>query len=178
MIWNTVALTAPDQLKQRVAWALASIFVVTETDIAMEEVAESWTTYYDIFVRNSFGSFAQVLKEVSFSPMMGKMLTYEGSKSLAYQIEKNNAEFFPDENFARVCCRVCISCVHVCVVSCAHIFSSSLPPSYRKSCNYSVSVFICLIKTVPTRLTKQPACPKRHMIILTSRTSAEPGQTL
>ena len=119
MIWNTVALTAPDQLKQRVAWALASIFVVTETDIAMDEVAEPWTMYYDIFVRNSFGSFAQILKEVSFSPMMGKMLTYEESKSLAYQIEKNNASFFPDENFARVC-RVCISCVGIlCFMLCS-----------------------------------------------------------
>jgi len=100
MIWNTVAVNAPDQLRQRVAWALSSIFVVTETDIALEELSEAWGTWHDIFVRNAFTpSFFQLLKEVSFSPMMGKMLTYEGSKSLAYQIERNGAYFFPDVSF-------------------------------------------------------------------------------
>jgi len=102
MIWNTVTLTAPDQLRHRVAWALASIFIVTQEDIALEEVAEPWSAYYDIFVRNAFGhSFFQLLKEITFSPLMGRMLTFEGSKSLGYQVERNGAFLFPDENFAR-----------------------------------------------------------------------------
>lgn len=134
MVWNTVTLSAQDQLRQRVAWALSSIFVVTENDIGLEDNAEAWSNYYDIFVRNSFGQFFDVLKEVSFSPMMGRMLTFEGekrfsvilfiaaslsltqffiisqsnlifttgSKSLAYQVERNGAFLYPDENFARV----------------------------------------------------------------------------
>jgi len=45
-------------------------------------VAEPWAAYYDIFVRNSFGSsFFNLLKEVAFSPLMGKMLTYEGKST-------------------------------------------------------------------------------------------------
>ena len=101
IIWNTVAVNADDQLRHRVAWALASIFVVTENDIGMEEIAEQWSNYYDIFVRGAFSSFADVLKQVAFSPMMGKMLTFEASKSLSYQVERNNAFLYPDENFAR-----------------------------------------------------------------------------
>lgn len=88
-------------MRHRVAWALSSIFVVTENDIALEDLTEAWGAYYDIFVRHANGSFFDILKEVSFSPMMGQMLTFEGSKSLAYQIERNNAAFFPDENYAR-----------------------------------------------------------------------------
>ena len=49
----------------------------------------------DIFVRHSFGNFFDVLKEVSYSPMMAKMLTFVNSKSQ----EKSGA--FPDENYAR-----------------------------------------------------------------------------
>ena len=94
-------MNANDQLRQRVAWALSSIFVVTEDDIGQDHLSEAWGTYYDIFVRNAFSSFFDILKEVAFSPLMGEMLTFEGSKSLAYQVERNGAEFHPDENFAR-----------------------------------------------------------------------------
>jgi len=78
MIWNTVTMTAPDQLRHRVAWALASIYVVSEKSIDLEGVSEQWSAYYDIFVRHAFGSsFFELLREVAFSPLMGLMLTYE-----------------------------------------------------------------------------------------------------
>ena len=63
--------------------ALASIFIVTENDISLEEVAEPWANYYDLFVRHAFGSsFFDLLKAVSFSPLMGMMLTFEGKAPL------------------------------------------------------------------------------------------------
>lgn len=72
IVWNTVTLTAQDQLRQRVAHALASIFVVTQQNISLENVSEPWGSFYDIFVRNAFGSsFFKMLKEVAFSPLMG-----------------------------------------------------------------------------------------------------------
>ena len=37
MVWATVALSAPDQLRQRMAWALAQVLVVNEKAIALEE---------------------------------------------------------------------------------------------------------------------------------------------
>jgi hypothetical protein len=100
MVFNTVSLYARDQLRHRVAWALSSIFVVTLKSVAREEV-EPWAVYYDIFVRNAFGNFFDILKEVTFSPVMAEMLTFKDSKSLAYQVERNGAELFPDENFSR-----------------------------------------------------------------------------
>lgn len=51
IIWTHIALTADDQLRQRVAWALSQILVISPTAIqdALIET-ESVTNYYDIFV--------------------------------------------------------------------------------------------------------------------------------
>jgi cullin-associated NEDD8-dissociated protein 1 len=65
LVFNTVSVNAKDQLRHRVAWALSSIFVVTESQIAREGV-EPWAVYYDIFLRNAFGNFFDILKEVTF----------------------------------------------------------------------------------------------------------------
>jgi cullin-associated NEDD8-dissociated protein 1 len=101
MVFNTVSVNARDQLRHRVAWALSSIFVVTINQIGRENVVESWAVYYDIFVRNAFGNFFDILKEVTFSPIMAEMLTYKDSKSFAYQVERNGVKNYPDENYAR-----------------------------------------------------------------------------
>lgn len=100
ILWATIVFNAPDQLRQRVAWALSEILVVTENDIDRKNYAENWANYYDIFVRHSFGNFRDILKEVSTSPMMGVMLTILGSKSYASNVEQGS-KLFPDENFAR-----------------------------------------------------------------------------
>ena len=101
MIWYTIALTANDQLRQRIAWALAQIFVVTENDVPKISEGELWANYFDIFVRHAFGDFRSLLKEVSLSPIMGEMLTFVGTRSLASNIEDGGGMIFPDENFAR-----------------------------------------------------------------------------
>jgi hypothetical protein len=87
-VWSNIASFSPDQLCQRMAWALSQIFVVNLN-------SESIINYYDIFVHNAFGNYFDVMKEVSYSPMMGRMLSYIGSRS--YQSSGNA----PDENFAR-----------------------------------------------------------------------------
>ena len=52
MVWTQVALTAADQLRQRVAWALAQILVVSPTTLDYGAVVtEELLVYYDIFVR-------------------------------------------------------------------------------------------------------------------------------
>jgi hypothetical protein len=85
IIWTEIALWAKDQLRQRVAWALSQILVVSPTAIDDGElITESMTAYYDIFVRNAFGSYRDILKEVSYSVVMSQMLTYYGSRSTAY----------------------------------------------------------------------------------------------
>ena len=75
MVWQTIALNARDQLRQRVAWALAQIYVINEESLTNAYVTEQFLTFYDILVRRAFGSFKDLLREVAYSPAMGMTLT-------------------------------------------------------------------------------------------------------
>lgn len=59
--------------------------------------------YNEIFsqIRNAFGNYRDILKEVSYSPMMATMLSYYRGKSTAYIQSKDNKLQYPDENYAR-----------------------------------------------------------------------------
>ena len=63
------------------AWALSQILVVTPRQINEDGLSEAYLAYYDIFVRNAFRNYRDVLKEVSLSPMMAEMLSFLESKS-------------------------------------------------------------------------------------------------
>lgn len=95
-VWTMQAMQAKDQLRQRMAWALSQIYVTSVPGVGDDGASESWLTYYDIFVRNSFGNLRDVLREVTYSPIMGEYLTYRGSSSYDYNKGK-----YPDENYAR-----------------------------------------------------------------------------
>jgi len=64
-------------------------------------ISEAFVDYHDIFVRNSFNNWKDVLREVAYSPMMAKNLSYLRSKSMAYVRETLDQLSFADENFAR-----------------------------------------------------------------------------
>ncbi|KAL7568310.1 hypothetical protein ACA910_018446 [Epithemia clementina (nom. ined.)] len=98
--WTGVILLAPDQLRQRMAWILSQIFVVN-ADTVGSDWSEQHVHYYDIFVRNAFGNYRDILKEVSYSPMMANFLSYHLSKSMAYHKSENDVYRHPDENYAR-----------------------------------------------------------------------------
>ena len=66
MVHNNVAVYAHDQLRQRAAWALSQVLVVGADN---DDDTERWLAYYDIFVRHAFGSFRDVLREVSYSSL-------------------------------------------------------------------------------------------------------------
>eukprot|EP00475_Leptophrys_vorax_P010663 TRINITY_DN1725_c0_g1_i1.p1 TRINITY_DN1725_c0_g1~~TRINITY_DN1725_c0_g1_i1.p1 ORF type:complete len:2015 (+),score=508.39 TRINITY_DN1725_c0_g1_i1:40-6084(+) len=100
-VWMNIALFSPDQLRQRVAWALAQIFVVSQQNIDHFDESETFLNYYDIFVRNAFGNYFDVMKQVSYSGMMGTMLTYLGVYSYQRSVEVNGFGNYPDENYAR-----------------------------------------------------------------------------
>jgi len=93
-IWYQLAIDAPDQLRQRMAWALSQILVVGQEGNIHPQNNEKWLKYYDIFVRNAFGNYRDILEEVTYSPHMAYYLTYEKN-----QKEENG--IFPDENYAR-----------------------------------------------------------------------------
>jgi len=99
--WNMIALSAADQLRQRMAWALSQILVITPNQINDNSCTEIYLNYYDIFVRHAFGNYRDVLKEVAYSPMMAEMLSFLESKSAAYVLRTTGVRAYPDENFAR-----------------------------------------------------------------------------
>ena len=97
-IWNKIALTAPDQLRQRMAWALFYMFAVPESTLF--RATEPWLQYYDIFVRHAFGNYRDILKEIAFNPLMARSLTYMGSRSVGEEFRRFGRIVQPDENFA------------------------------------------------------------------------------
>ncbi|CAB9496881.1 Protein of unknown function (DUF1800) [Seminavis robusta] len=100
--WFVAALSQTGQLRQRVAWALSQIFSISpDAIISGDTLSEAFLVYYDIFVRQAFGNYRDVMKEVSFSPIMGEMLTYYGGRSTATVFEDEGNIQFADENYAR-----------------------------------------------------------------------------
>ena len=96
IVWYQAAINAPDQLRQRVAWALSQYFVVAELGNNQPQAVERWLNYYDIFTRHAFGNFRDMLDEVTWSPHMGYYLSHMGN-----QKANTNKGTFPDENYAR-----------------------------------------------------------------------------
>ena len=70
-------------------------FVVATTGSIDSAMVERWTNYYDIFLRNAFGNFRNILREVTWNPVMGDWLTYRGNKKFDHNSN------YPDENYAR-----------------------------------------------------------------------------
>ena len=91
------SISASDQLRQRVAFALSEILVVSDFGSDFLEDAPRAIGYYqDILVENAFGNYRDLLQDVTYSPAMAFYLTYLGNK-------KGNPETgrMPDENYAR-----------------------------------------------------------------------------
>jgi len=94
-VWLAQALHGEDQLRQRTAWALAQIFVVSVQGLGFEDETEMWLAFYDIFMRNAFGNFKDLLREITLNPIMGRYLTSKDSS--AFEVDGR----YPNENYAR-----------------------------------------------------------------------------
>ena len=92
--WNR-AMTAPDQVQQRVAYALSQIFVVSDIDI-LRDNPPALTSYMDVLLEGSTGNFRDLLLDVALHPAMGIYLSHVNNRKAD---PENN--IFPDENFAR-----------------------------------------------------------------------------
>lgn len=91
--WVRTACFAPDQLRQRTAYALSEILVVGRRCAGF---ALGSTDYYDLLIEHSFGDFEDLLYEASVHPMMGWWLSSLGNEKADASINR-----FPDENYAR-----------------------------------------------------------------------------
>lgn len=94
-IWWQHALTAPDQLRQRMAFALSQIFVISQFG-ALDGSHEEVTLYYDMLLENSFGNYRDLLENVTLSPVMGTYLSMIRNRK-----PDPVTGHEPDENYAR-----------------------------------------------------------------------------
>ena len=90
------AIGADDQLRQRAAFALSEVLVISFTDATLTNQPRGVSSYYDMLGENAFGNFRKMLEDVSLHPMMGIYLTW-----LANQKEDPVTGRVPDLNFAR-----------------------------------------------------------------------------
>jgi len=90
------AINGPDQLRQRVAFALSQICVASRRDSNLENRPLGMSDFYDIFVRNAFGNYSTILREVTLHPVMGRYLSHVGNQKARPEINQ-----YPDENYAR-----------------------------------------------------------------------------
>jgi uncharacterized protein (DUF1800 family) len=88
------SLSASDQLRQRVAYTLSELFVISGTTPAVQNMPRGEANYYDMLGADAFGNFRQLLQDVTLSPMMGQFLSM-------LQNDKGDANTDPDENYAR-----------------------------------------------------------------------------
>lgn len=101
--WWHRAIASRDQLRQRVAWALAQIFVVNDegpqfNNFAVDDSGSGrWmglSRYYDMFLTSADGNYRDLMFGVTEHPNMGAFLSHVKNA-------KSSGVRFPDENYAR-----------------------------------------------------------------------------
>lgn len=90
------AIQGEDQLRQRVAFALSQILVASRRDANLQDRCIGMADFYDIFVRNAFGNYGNILQQVTVHPVMGRYLSHVGNQKARPEINQ-----YPDENYAR-----------------------------------------------------------------------------
>jgi uncharacterized protein (DUF1800 family) len=89
----TNAITAPDQLRQRVAWALSQIAVTSgnEQDLSYAYVM---SRYQNIMFQEAFGNYENLLRKVTYNPAMGNYLDMVNN-------DRGSGSRVANENYAR-----------------------------------------------------------------------------
>ncbi len=90
------AVQGPDQLRQRVTFALSELFVVSDRDAEVRNNPDGLAGYLDLLAQHSFGNFRELLEAVTLSPAMGAYLDMAGSSKSIPERGLN-----PNENYAR-----------------------------------------------------------------------------
>lgn len=104
--WWHNAIAGEDQLRQRVAWALIQILVTSDAGAGFDDrnvghhsELPRWlgpSKYYDLMVQHAFGSYRELLEDVTYSPIMGIYLSHLRNRKTDLDLNR-----FPDENYAR-----------------------------------------------------------------------------
>jgi uncharacterized protein (DUF1800 family) len=86
-------ITAPDQLRQRVAFALAQIFVIAGDKI---NTPQGYTPYLNLLENDAFTNYRQIMQDVTLSPAMGHYLDMVNNDK-----PNTTTGTHADENYAR-----------------------------------------------------------------------------
>ncbi len=95
IVWWETSVNAPDQLRQRVAFALSQIFVVSDENGDLNGQPVALAAYYDLLLQNGFGDYRELLEQITLTPVMGHYL------SMFRSTRDGSAGIEPDENYAR-----------------------------------------------------------------------------
>ncbi|WP_170334827.1 DUF1800 domain-containing protein [Ruegeria arenilitoris] len=93
--WQHLLSQRQDMLRQRVALALSELLVISDNS-SLELDAVGMASYYDVLYRHAFGSYADMLYEVSMHPTMGIYLSHMNNQKAVPE-----KYIHPDENYAR-----------------------------------------------------------------------------
>lgn len=91
----TPGLVHRDQLRQRVAFALSEILVISAAGM-QQRAGFSTSSYYDVLVEDGLGNYRTLLERVTLHPAMGKYLSMLGNEKPDPLLNIR-----PDENYAR-----------------------------------------------------------------------------
>lgn len=93
---RAIGPSAADPLRQRVAFALSEIFVISDRLDVLANQPRGMLNYYDVLVRGAFGNARDLLRHVALHPCMGAYLSHLKNRKADPELGT-----FPDENFAR-----------------------------------------------------------------------------
>lgn len=93
--WRNM-IEGDDQLRQRMAFALSQIFVVSYENSDVADSLASAAFYMDTLEENAFGNHRELIEDVTYSPSMAQFLTYLNNRK-----EDASQNRVPDENYAR-----------------------------------------------------------------------------
>ncbi|TAA47927.1 DUF1800 family protein [Corallincola spongiicola] len=92
----TIATYAKDQLRQRMAFALSEILVVSDSVNILRNAHRGLADYWDLLGQNAFGSYRDLLEDASRHATMGQWLSHLRNKKA-----DPASGYYPDENYAR-----------------------------------------------------------------------------
>lgn len=88
----TLGMTGPDQLRQRMAWTLHKIWVVSAVEV---DSAPAVLGYYRLLMTDAFGNYRTLMRDMTLNPAMGRYLNMLNNTSQAVTGAPAN------ENYAR-----------------------------------------------------------------------------
>lgn len=95
MVWSQL-MAGDNPVRKRIAFALSEFFVVSISGINLTWRGPAIGEYWDILNRHAFGSFRDLLQDITLNPAMGVFLNTRGNRAADPRTGR-----VPDENYAR-----------------------------------------------------------------------------